>query len=214
MIKGQIKRYSLLCIFIAVILAVSACSAKEVPDDVVVSESSTAPAATPVPTPIATPVPAVEPTATPIPVEKDLEVVSITLPASFYQDIMSDSSVLNTYVHMENVDVEESGEVSLQITREQYDAMLAQTREDFTVELDTIVRCEDFPSIQKIEPSQDFNEFKVTVDKERYENSFDRFALIGIEVYANFYQILSGVDSQNTVCNILLVDAVSGEIFQ
>ena len=75
-----------------------------------------------------------------------------------------------------------------------------------------ITESSDFPSIQSIEASSNYDSFTVNVDYEAYENSFDGFATITLGVIGSFYQLYNGADSDNYEVTIDIKDAETGEV--
>ncbi|MFP3427189.1 hypothetical protein R0J88_19400, partial [Pseudoalteromonas sp. SIMBA_162] len=68
--------------------------------------------------------------------------------------------------------------------------------EDINQDIEELKSGEDFPSIKDVKKNNSYSEFTIVVNREKFENSFDGMASIGLGLSAMFYQVFSGVDDE------------------
>lgn len=71
-----------------------------------------------------------------------------------------------------------------------------------------------YVSIVDLTHDPSFTEFNLIVDKEAFEQSFDGFAALGLGVMGMYYQMFSGIVTDDIKVTVLVEDNSSGEVFE
>ena len=147
-------------------------------------------------------------------VDKGLFNVEVTIPPSFFEgedpeQIAADSEAED----MGEATVNDDGSITYKMSKGQHDEMIQELASGIDDAQNGIVESGDYPSIQSIEASNNYDHFTVQVDYEAYENSFDGFATMTLGMMGSLYQIFDGADADSYEVNIDMEDVETGEVF-
>ncbi len=146
-------------------------------------------------------------------VDKGLLNVEITLPASFFEsDEDRDSTMAEAEKDGIKVTKNEDGSLTYKMSKNKHKEVMKEIKRDMVASIDEIKNSEDYVSIQDITHNDSFSEFNMIVDKAKYENSFDSFAVFGLGIAGMYYQLFSGVDPEEYQVKIQVQDAATKEI--
>lgn len=146
-------------------------------------------------------------------VDKGLFNVEVTIPSSFFEGEDPEQVAANAEAdNVEEATVNDDGSITYKMSKAQHKEMMEELATSIEEAKNEITESGDFPSIQAIEASSNYDSFTVNVDHEAYENSFDGFATITLGVIGSFYQLYNGADSDNYEVTIDIKDAESGEV--
>lgn len=152
-----------------------------------------------------------------IEVDKGLLNVTITLPASFFTllDVSGDGSyTAQTFAdsatdsRLKDVTVHEDGSLSFTVAKSEHKAMMDEMRQQILgsgAELQ-----ESFPSVKALEGDDGCTHFTLRVDRAAYENSFDAFALLTVQMQGLMYQAFNGTPDSAVV--VEAVDDATGDV--
>ena len=152
-----------------------------------------------------------------IEVDKGLLNVTITLPASFFTllDVSGDGSyTAQTFAdkatdsRLKDVTVHEDGSLSFSISKSEHKAMMDEMRQQILGSGEELK--ESFPSVKSLEGTDDCTHFTLRVDRAAYENSFDAFALLTVQMQGLMYQAFNGTPDSAVVAEA--VDDATGEV--
>ncbi|WP_160112523.1 hypothetical protein [Salicibibacter kimchii] len=115
---------------------------------------------------------------------------------------------------IEEITENEDGSVSITMTGEAHQEMMAEMEEEVDEYMEEIVNDDEFASIEDVDASDSFDELTFVVDQEQFENSFDGFATFGVSLWALMYQGFDGVDEEEMEVTIHLENADDGEVFE
>ncbi|WP_010274663.1 hypothetical protein [Paenibacillus senegalensis] len=149
-----------------------------------------------------------------IEVDKKLLNVSITLPASMFEDqdleqITEDAKKQGVKEVVKNDD----GSVTYTMSKSDHSKMLKEMGDEIAKFADELVNEATFASIKNIKYNDSFSEFSLIVNKEAYENSMDGLVMMGMGMQGMMYQMFSGVDADKQKVTINVEDESTGEIF-
>jgi len=141
-------------------------------------------------------------------VDEGLLNVTITLPASYFED-MTDFDP-DTYANeqgFKEVVVNEDGSVSITMSKSKHDELMAEMKASIDQSFMNLIEAEDTPYIKAVTSSDGYTTVTVDVDKAGYESAFDMTPLI-IGISAMMYQQYDGSELH---CEIIIRDVDSGE---
>lgn len=147
-------------------------------------------------------------------VDEGLFNVEVTIPAGFFEG--EDPEQLAAEAEEEGVEkatVNDDGSVTYKMSKAQHKEMMAELATSVEEAKTDILESGDFPSIQSIETSDNYDRFTVNVDRQAYEDSFDGFATITLGLVGSFYQLYDGADPDNYEVTLEMTDAETGEVF-
>lgn len=147
-------------------------------------------------------------------VDKGLFNVEVTIPPSFFEGEDPEEVAANAEAeNVEEATVNEDGSITYKMSKAQHKELMAELAKSVEEAKNEITESGDFPSIQSIETSDNYDNFTVNVDREAYENSFDGFATMTLGMIGSFYQVYDGADADNFEVVIEMADAETGEVF-
>lgn len=147
-------------------------------------------------------------------VEKGLFDVEVTIPPSFFEGEDAEQVAANAEAeNVEEATVNDDGSITYKMSKIQHKEMIAELSTSIEEAKNDITDSGDYPSIQSIEASDNYDNFTVNVDREAYENSFDGFATMTLGLIGSFYQLYDGADADNYEVTIEITDAETGEVF-
>lgn len=147
-------------------------------------------------------------------VDQGLFDVEVTIPAGFFEGEDPEQVAAEAEQEgIEKVTVNDDGSVTYKMSKAQHKEMMAELATSVEEAKTDILESGDFPSIQSIETSDNYDRFTVNVDREAYEGSFDGFATITLGLVGSFYQLYDGADPDNYEVTLEMTDAETGEVF-
>ncbi|OED31981.1 hypothetical protein BHE17_04685 [Planococcus maritimus] len=147
-------------------------------------------------------------------VDQGLFDVEVTIPAGFFEGEDPEQVAAEAEQEgIEKVTVNDDGSVTYKMSKAQHKEMMAELATSVEEAKTDILESGDFPSIQSIETSDNYDRFTVNVDRESYEGSFDGFATITLGLVGSFYQLYDGADPDNYEVTLEMTDAETGEVF-
>ena len=141
--------------------------------------------------------------------------VEVTIPASFFKE-EEDLEQVAADAEAEDVKeaiVNEDGSITYKMSKSQHRDMLQEFSNNIDELKNDIPESGDYPSIQAVEASNNYDHFTVQVNQEAYENSFDGIATMTLGISGSYYQVLDGVDVDDYEVTIDVEDAKTGEVF-
>ncbi|WP_033542881.1 hypothetical protein [Planococcus sp. CAU13] len=147
-------------------------------------------------------------------VDKGLFNVEVTIPASFFEGEDPEQAAADAEAEgVGEATVNEDGSVTYKMSKARHKELMEELATSMEEAKNEITESGDFPSIQSIESSKNYDNFTVNVDREAYENSFDGFATMTLGMIGSYYQIYDGADADSFEVVIEMADAATGEVF-
>ncbi|KOY81274.1 hypothetical protein I6G82_02735 [Lysinibacillus macroides] len=146
-------------------------------------------------------------------VDKGLLNVEVTLPASFFEG--QDIDTVITEAKKEGIKEaikNDDGSITYKMPKSVHKEMLKEMENGILEAVENIKKSEDFASIKDVTYNKSFTEFTLAVDKEKFENSFDTMASMGIAIVGMYYQMFNGVDSEQLKITVFFKDETNGEV--
>lgn len=147
-------------------------------------------------------------------VDKGLLNVEITLPASMFEGQDLEQIIAEAKADgVSDITKNDDGSLTYKMSKSTYNEIMENMKSEFDVYIDEMKNGEDFTSIKDIKYNDSLTEMTLIVDQEKYENSFDGFASMGLGIYGIYYQIFDGSipDDAKVTINVQNVD--SGNVF-
>ncbi|WP_042472936.1 hypothetical protein [Bacillus ndiopicus] len=142
------------------------------------------------------------------------QTVEVKLPASFLEGQNVDDVIANAKEEGVNeITKNDDGSLTYKMSKEKHKEMIKELEDGIKETIEEIQSTEDFPSIKNVDYNKEYTEFTLTVDKEKFEGSFDGFASFALAIAGMYYQIFNGVDADAYKVTIQHKDEKSGEIF-
>lgn len=145
-------------------------------------------------------------------VDEGLFDVEVTIPSSFFEGEDPEQVAANVD-NAEEAIVNDDGSITYKMSKAQHEEMMEEVATSVKEATTTITESGDYPSIQAIETSDNYDQFIVQVDREAYENSFDGIATMTLGVVGSLYQLFNGEDPDSYKVIVEMEDAESGEVF-
>ncbi|MGM0898245.1 MAG: hypothetical protein ACQEV0_10100 [Bacillota bacterium] len=149
-------------------------------------------------------------------VDEGLFDVEVTIPSGFFEGEDPEQIAAEAEAEAEGIEeatVNDDGSVTYKMTKAQHEEMMAELAASVEEAKNDIIESGDYPSIETIETSDNYDRFTVNVDREAYEDSFDGFATITLGLVGSFYQLYDGADPDNYEVTLEMTDAETGEVF-
>ena len=144
-----------------------------------------------------------------IDVDTGLFDVTITLPASFFEDSPDfDPETYNEEQGYKKTVINEDGSVSITMSKTKHNELMAETKSSIDQSFMELIEAEDTPYIKAVTSSNGYKTVTVDVEKEAYESSFDLTPLL-IGFSAMLYQQIDGADLH---CEVIIRDYDTGEV--
>lgn len=140
--------------------------------------------------------------------------VEVTIPSSFFEG--GDPEQIAAEAESEDMGeatVNDDGSITYIMSSDQHEAMMQELGSAMDNTVNNITDSGEYPSIQAVEASRNYNLFTVLVDREAYESSFDGFATMTLGLTGSLYQLFDGADADNYEVNINIEDIDTGEVF-
>jgi len=150
-----------------------------------------------------------------IEVDKGLMNVEITLPEMFFDDDeLADIEEEMEKSHNANVTKNDDGSITVKMSNKDHKQLMSDMQDEFMETIDNVINEKDYQTIKDITYNRDFSEFKVFVEKDGFENSFDGIALFSIGFSSLLYQLFDGKDIGKDKVTMSLIDEASNEEFE
>ncbi|MEE3805631.1 hypothetical protein V2H29_01560 [Lysinibacillus fusiformis] len=147
-------------------------------------------------------------------VDKGLLNVEVTIPATLYkgQDIDSIiSEAKNSGI--KEVIKNDDGSLTYKMSKSEHKKMMKELKERIVKSVEELKTSEDFASINDVVYNKSFSEFTLTVNKEKFEGSFDALASFGLALAGMYYQLFNGADVEHYKVTVYIKDESNGEVF-
>lgn len=147
-------------------------------------------------------------------VDKGLFSVEVTLPASFFEGEDMEQVVASAEEEgVGEATVNDDGSITYKMSKSKHEEMMAELAKSVEETKTDITESGEYPSIQTIETSKNYDKFSVSVDREAYENSFDGFATMSLGIVGSYYQAFDGTNADDMYVEIEMKDAATGVVF-
>ncbi|MFS0750574.1 hypothetical protein [Oceanobacillus sp. 1P07AA] len=143
-------------------------------------------------------------------VDKNLLSVEVNIPASMIES--SEETIANAEEEGLEVTENEDGSLTYKMSKSKHKEIMDEIKTQLNQTTEEITSSGDYPSVQNVTANDDFSEFTMVVDQEKYENSMDGFAAITLGFSGMFYQLYDGV-SEDDYNIIIYVENENGEVF-
>lgn len=145
-------------------------------------------------------------------VDKGLLNVEIILPATMFEgqdadEVISDAKEDGVNEVVSNDD----GSYTFKMSKAKHKELLEEMKATVLEGMEEAKSSENFTSIEDVTSNKDFTEFTLVVEKEKFENSFDGFAAMGLGISGLYYQTFNGVKEDKIKVTIIIKDKTSGE---
>ncbi|MEG0473324.1 MAG: hypothetical protein RR588_13405 [Solibacillus sp.] len=145
-------------------------------------------------------------------IDKGLLNVEITLPASMFKDQDADTVIAEAKEEgVDEVVSNDDGSFTYKMSKAKHKELLEDMKSSVLEGIEETKTSGNFASVEDITYNKDFTEFTMVVDKEKFENSFDGFAAMGLGVSGLYYQTFNGVKEDKVKATIIVKDKTSGE---
>ena len=145
-----------------------------------------------------------------IEVDKNLTNVEITLPASFFVDQTTDAVIASAAENGITASPNDDGSYTYKMPKARHKELLNETGEEIYVSIGDIMSEKTYESVKDIECNDNFTEFNVSVEKEKFENSFDSMVAVQLGIQASIYHSFDGDSNRQTTINFK--DSATGEV--
>ncbi|WP_423798282.1 hypothetical protein [Neobacillus sp. SAB-20_R2A] len=146
-------------------------------------------------------------------VDKGLLSVTITLPATMFEDQNVDEVVANAQKEGITATKNADGSVTYKMSKSKHKEMMQEMKTTVIQTINDAKTGKDFQSIKDITYKDDFSEFTLVVDKAAYENSFDGFAALGLGMSGMMYELFNGVKPEEYKVTINIKDQATQNVF-
>ena len=143
-------------------------------------------------------------------VDENLLSVEIVMPAYFFegsepQDVIAEAEAAGI-----EASPNDDGSYTYKMSKSQYNDMMDEIKITLDEALKDIYESGDYPSVKLVEADSEYKNFKMYVDREEFESSFDSFAKLNVYVSSLMYHVFTGDDYR---INISLIDNDTKEEF-
>lgn len=140
--------------------------------------------------------------------------VELTVPAMFFEGKETEEAIAEAKANgVKDITKNDDGSLTYKISKEKHEEMLAEMTTTITEQLREIEEGADFHSIEKVSSNKQFNAFTVEVQREKFENSLDGFALLAMGFSGMLYQAFDGKEEGEIDVQIDVADIRTGEVF-
>lgn len=146
-------------------------------------------------------------------VDKGLLSVTITLPASMFENQNVDEAVANAKKEGITVTKNADGSVTYKMSKTKHKEMMKEMKTNVIKTIDDTKSGKDFKSIKDITYNNDFSEFTLIVDQSSYENSMDGIAAFGLGMSGMMYELFNGVKPDEYKVTIYMKDQATQKVF-
>lgn len=145
--------------------------------------------------------------------EKGLFDVSVTFPAMMFED--TDFETIKKQAEeqgIKSITKNDDGSVTYKMSKADHKKMMDDMKTSTADTLKGYVTDTDLESITDVSFNDDFSQIKISVDKDKYENSMDSFAALGAGFQGMFYQMFDGRKEADVSVKIDFVDNKTGDV--
>ncbi|KYG91894.1 hypothetical protein [Metasolibacillus sp. FSL K6-0083] len=140
--------------------------------------------------------------------------VEIKLPASFLEGQNVEDVIANAKEEgISEVTKNEDGSLTYKMSKDKHKEMMQELEDGILESIEEIKSTDNFPSIKDVDYDKKYTEFTLTVEKEKFEGSFDAIASFGLAIAGMYHQIFSGANAEDYKVTIHYKDEANGEIF-
>ena len=137
-------------------------------------------------------------------VEKEDEIVAVTIPASLILDLDGAIENAKNDPNIVKYTVNDDGSMTYHYKRAEYEKQMQEYKVSVENSIQELLT--EYPVVTSIDHNEDLTEFTMTVTSEEdYTSNFVGFATLSVSLSAHMYQVFTGV--KETVCIIHVVDA-------
>lgn len=149
------------------------------------------------------------------PVAESSNTIKIKIPKEFYGELKDGKLELTDEQKEQGFKSVELGEKKksaiFTIDKEDYDVFIGEMRAQVAKDLSAIADDKDYPSIKKVEYSNDFSNVTLYVDSKLYETSLDHFISESIFEWVGKYKAYA---QRELVCDLVVKDVVDNTIVE
>ncbi|SDJ24811.1 hypothetical protein [Salimicrobium halophilum] len=152
-----------------------------------------------------------------IAVDKGVFNVEVTMPMALFEMDETDFEEVKASAEEEGVgEVVNNGDgtITYKMSKSKHEEMMSEMEQEIETAMTDIRESGDYVSINDITANKDYSEFTMVVERKKYEESFDGFAIFGVGVLGSYYQLFDGADPESYSTVIHIVDEASGEEFE
>ncbi|QKY71417.1 hypothetical protein [Lentibacillus sp. CBA3610] len=147
-------------------------------------------------------------------VDEGLLDAEITIPPSLLEgedkeEVIDEAEEAGVSEVAENDD----GSLTYKMSKSTHNDMMVKLKENVNQTIEEIKNDGEYISIEDIMANDSFSEFTMVVNQEKFENSFDGFAAMGLAISGLYYQLFDGVDPDNYEVTINMENTDTGEVF-
>jgi len=147
-------------------------------------------------------------------VDKGLLNVEVTIPATLYKGKNIDSIISEAKNSgIKEVIKNDDGSLTYKMSKSEHKKMMKELKERIVKSVEELKTSEDFASINDVAYNKSFSEFTLTVNKEKFEGSFDALASFGLALAGMYYQLFNGADVEHYKVTVYIKDESNGEVF-
>jgi len=140
--------------------------------------------------------------------------VEVTIPALFFEGQDIDSVISKAKNSgIKEIIKNDDGSLTYKMSKSKHKEMMKDLKERIVKSVEELKTSEDFASINDVAYNKSFSEFTLTVNKEKYEGSFDALASFGLALAGMYYQLLNGADVEDYNVTINFKDESNGKVF-
>ena len=142
-------------------------------------------------------------------VDEGLFNVTITLPASYFEDLTDfDPEVYTKEQGFKKTIVNDDGSISITMSKSKHDELMAVMKETLDESFAQLIEAENTLYIKAITSDDEYKTVIVDVNKEGYESAFDLTPLL-IGISAMMYQQYNGTSELH--CEVIIRDIETGD---
>lgn len=146
-------------------------------------------------------------------VERGDETTTITIPASLISDLDATVSEAESDSDVVSYTVNEDGSITYVYRNDAYQKKVEQMRTNFDDAVSKVLDSGNYQTITAIEGDDSLKNIDITVTNQQdYENSMDGFVMLGLYIYAGYYQVLED-QSETFSVQYHWIDASTGQEF-
>lgn len=147
-------------------------------------------------------------------VEKGKLNVDVTLPANFFIGITEEDIITQAKGNgVTETVVNKDGSVTYTMSKLKYKEMMQEMRDSVVLIIDKIVSSGEDASIKEISYNEDFTEFDVKVNRQKYQRGFDGLAIFELVIFSAYYSAFDGKSEEDLRVILNMVDEATGEIY-
>ncbi len=148
-------------------------------------------------------------------IDKGLLDISITLPASMLEG--TDFEAVKKQAKeqgINNVTKNSDGSITYKMSKSSYNKILQSIKQSATESISEMKGNKDLASIEDIKFNNDFSNVDIIVNREKFENSFDAIAGLGVGIQGMYYQYFDGKNENTVHVKVNFIDTDTKEIIK